>query len=65
MEYTQWGRLHHGNSWQWWCLNPCCNGIYSMSNESLGCDINDDSLNPCCNGIYSMRVLAQEYPINK
>ena len=30
MEYTQWGRIF------WWrnkssCLNPCCNGIYSMS----------------------------------
>ena len=36
-------------------LNPCCNGIYSMS---LAIDIRifDKSLNPCCNGIYSMSL---------
>ena len=29
MEYTQWGRKI-GASGKKFCLNPCCNGIYSM-----------------------------------
>ena len=54
MEYTQWvaaiPAISVGIS-----LNPCCNGIYSMSvkvhiSDSLMC------LNPCCNGIYSMSI---------
>ena len=54
MEYTQW-------EWKvccksFCCLNPCCNGIYSMS-----CSYSYVScwscLNPCCNGIYSMSVM--------
>ena len=53
MEYTQWGILYYflksakG-------LNPCCNGIYSMSNFSYQKKYGIISLNPCCNGIYSM-----------
>ena len=55
MEYTQW---EWASNCRWiisFRLNPCCNGIYSMSpvtNEQwhkMWC------LNPCCNGIYSMR----------
>ena len=34
-------------------LNPCCNGIYSMSHLVLTSLF--VGLNPCCNGIYSMR----------
>ena len=34
-------------------LNPCCNGIYSMS-KSIFWQSKLCSLNPCCNGIYSM-----------
>ena len=34
MEYTQWG--HYCLLWRCRCLNPCCNGIYSMSTEIHG-----------------------------
>ena len=38
------------------CLNPCCNGIYSMRANFSGIISKVNwSLNPCCNGIYSMR----------
>ena len=30
MEYTQWG-FEHGEKIYKFSLNPCCNGIYSMS----------------------------------
>ena len=53
MEYTQWGK-ERSNWAVAQSLNPCCNGIYSMSLSQLrsnGCCI---GLNPCCNGIYSM-----------
>ena len=30
MEYTQWERILKENE-SYECLNPCCNGIYSMS----------------------------------
>ena len=37
-------------------LNPCCNGIYSMSVHAVIRVKNmQRGLNPCCNGIYSMR----------
>ena len=36
-------------------LNPCCNGIYSMSQYEYLHGPADMGLNPCCNGIYSMR----------
>ena len=53
MEYTQWviaaiPMLAAG------CLNPCCNGIYSMSMTILNVTELTQGLNPCCNGIYSM-----------
>ena len=54
MEYTQWGNLTRrkiGASG----LNPCCNGIYSMSGAVVRDKPFHLSLNPCCNGIYSMR----------
>ena len=35
-------------------LNPCCNGIYSMSWLSEEDGRLCQCLNPCCNGIYSM-----------
>ena len=37
----------------YYSLNPCCNGIYSMSPEEA--KQLKTGLNPCCNGIYSMR----------
>ncbi len=43
-------------------LNPCCNGIYSMSDSYLIDEIEKElSLNPCCNGIYSMRIILILY----
>ena len=36
-------------------LNPCCNGIYSMSAGVFIAISSNWGLNPCCNGIYSMR----------
>ena len=56
MEYTQWESIF----WQsklCRCLNPCCNGIYSMSCTLLNF-LMFQCLNPCCNGIYSMRRVA-------
>ena len=35
------------------CLNPCCNGIYSMRRLIAAIPMLA-GLNPCCNGIYSM-----------
>ena len=53
MEYTQWG-YRVSQSMVWECLNPCCNGIYSM--RQINCfHLVTFGLNPCCNGIYSMR----------
>ena len=43
------------------CLNPCCNGIYSMRlfvgllHKKMVL-----SLNPCCNGIYSMSQMLDK-----
>ena len=31
MEYTQWGKPFEPRNERWQGLNPCCNGIYSMS----------------------------------
>ncbi len=33
------------------CLNPCCNGIWSQTENFTGAQ--HFSLNPCCNGIWS------------
>ena len=38
-------------------LNPCCNGIYSMSYYGKETSYWAVSLNPCCNGIYSMSAI--------
>ena len=36
-------------------LNPCCNGRYSMSRDSVRREGEQGwGLNPCCNGRYSM-----------
>ena len=53
MEYTQWEVWMSGKQKTKKCLNPCCNGIYSMS--AFNFYVLLSSLNPCCNGIYSMR----------
>ena len=54
MEYTQWDWARRTCCRIQWCLNPCCNGIYSMS-QLLCVSWIFTRLNPCCNGIYSMR----------
>ena len=62
MEYTQWvfvdskGKLRAS-------LNPCCNGIYSMSDEESNNQGGLTCLNPCCNGIYSMRYSGGKFII--
>ena len=61
MEYTQWVKFHFDRTLDIG-LNPCCNGIYSMScrepfNKKNG------SLNPCCNGIYSMSMSRNDNPL--
>ena len=33
MEYTQWVEPINKKKYEWVGLNPCCNGIYSMSEE--------------------------------
>ena len=53
MEYTQWA-AQRTNFVALSSLNPCCNGIYSMSKKKVWMS-GKQSLNPCCNGIYSMR----------
>ena len=35
MEYTQWVFQDDILSYLKWCLNPCCNGIYSMRKQNL------------------------------
>ena len=60
MEYTQWGKRRM-LSRVWLSLNPCCNGIYSMSSAFSQTKDWSKCLNPCCNGIYSMsNVVPQE-----
>ena len=34
MEYTQWGNNYFGIG-KTLCLNPCCNGIYSMRSPQI------------------------------
>ena len=36
MEYTQWVTTIKYNRYEWKGLNPCCNGIYSMSGGRMG-----------------------------
>ena len=36
MEYTQWVTTIKYNRYEWNGLNPCCNGIYSMSGGRMG-----------------------------
>ena len=55
MEYTQWGMYGVIMCYVKCSLNPCCNGIYSMSSELPSPRASKWGLNPCCNGIYSMR----------
>ena len=45
--------------YSWKSLNPCCNGIYSMSAGVRSQAAGALGLNPCCNGIYSMRGLLK------
>ena len=40
------------------CLNPCCNGIYSVRHEEVTYGTYQRCLNPCCNGIYSVRAIS-------
>ena len=54
MEYTQWERWESKGTHSIKSLNPCCNGIYSMSIMPNLKKNNYEGLNPCCNGIYSM-----------
>ena len=58
MEYTQWAIIAAIISFIASGLNPCCNGIYSMSISFIASVILV-CLNPCCNGIYSMRTLSR------
>ena len=58
MEYTQWDEFEVDNK-RSKCLNPCCNGIYSMRISSWVSKTCFFCLNPCCNGIYSMRQNQQ------
>ena len=44
----------------WNCLNPCCNGIYSMRYSWAAAEARLTGLNPCCNGIYSMSASRKE-----
>ncbi len=36
-------------------LNPCCNGIWSQTNNNNTCK-SFQGLNPCCNGIWSQTL---------
>ena len=54
MEYTQWDFMLTLDDNKILCLNPCCNGIYSMRQQTNNRLWKNLSLNPCCNGIYSM-----------
>ena len=47
------------------CLNPCCNGIYSMRFYDFPIEELSDGLNPCCNGIYSMRCKCKYQKVSK
>ena len=43
------------------CLNPCCNGRYSLSQRKLDAAIEKcEGLNPCCNGRYSLSEKIKE-----
>ena len=36
------------------CLNPCSNGIWSLTDDRTPGEQNEISLNPCSNGIWSL-----------
>ena len=39
-------------------LNPCSNGIWSLTLKTITMVIRNNSLNPCSNGIWSLTILA-------
>jgi len=41
------------------CLNPCSNGIWSLTDESETLVNDAMSLNPCSNGIWSLTELCR------
>ena len=41
-------------------LNPCSNGICSLTNGNIIFQINKSSLNPCSNGICSLTAMDRD-----
>ena len=60
MEYGRWGLLRYLGFSATACLNPCCNGIWSVGTLRWRLTAFNYGLNPCCNGIWS--VGTQSYP---
>ena len=39
------------------CLNPCSNGIWSLTVDFIETNVKFERLNPCSNGIWSLTLL--------
>ena len=38
------------------CLNPCSNGIWSLTEKTIRIESDEVCLNPCSNGIWSLTL---------
>ena len=47
------------------CLNPCSNGIWSLTGMSIPVSIGSMGLNPCSNGIWSLTLEALKAEVEK
>ena len=64
MEYALWGFRILRIQDKFWSLNPCFNGICSLSLNKLGqFDAISEGLNPCFNGICSLRSYSRREQI--
>ena len=40
------------------CLNPCSNGIWSLTSCEVADTVYPEGLNPCSNGIWSLTIVS-------
>ena len=54
MEYGLWQFVFNSTFKRVLCLNPCSNGIWSLTADYPECETKLQCLNPCSNGIWSL-----------
>ena len=58
MEYGLWHKIEADNRRNKVCLNPCSNGIWSLTRKASDGQKSRLGLNPCSNGIWSLTWLS-------